>query len=283
MRDEIDTAVLLTGLFTVANLLGVAAGARIYTAPAVQQTAAAYQSPLSGVWFFAVLVASTAVLLALYRWNRQLLVQLWFGTALVFTAFILFNAFVALVPAVLLTLVFAALRFRTEDMLLRNALDTVPFAGAGALFGAVLGVQAVLVFAALLAVYDYIAVDRIGHMVTLAEEGAASDTLMGFQYPAADAAEAPAETGNSTGGGQQVRAGMLGGGDVVVPIIIAVSLIPVFGTGAAVSVVAGSAAALFLFLTAIQSRETARFYPAIPVVGSGAVLGLVLFLAVSAV
>lgn len=284
MRDDHRPALLLTALFTAANLLGVAAGTRLYGSAAVQQAASAYQSPLSGVWFFAVLVVSTAVLLGLYRWNRQLLVRLWFGAALVFTAFVLFDAFLGAVPAAAATLLFAVSRFRTDDMLLRNALDTVPFAGAGALFGAVLGVQAVLVFAALLAVYDYVAVNKLGHMVTLAKAGAESNTLMGFQYPkagvedAADNVELSAERS-----GETVRVGMLGGGDVIVPIVIAVSLIPLFGTGAAVSVVAGSAAALFLFLTVIQSRETEQFYPAIPVVGSGAVVGLALFLAVAAI
>ncbi|MDY6766101.1 MAG: presenilin family intramembrane aspartyl protease [Candidatus Nanohaloarchaea archaeon] len=285
MRDDARSALLLTALFSVANLLGVAAGVRLYASTAVQQAAAAYQSPASGAAIFAILVASTAILLALYRWNKAALVKVWFGSALVFTGFVLFDAFLPVTAAAAATLVFAVLRFRTDDLLLRNVLDTVPFAGAGALFGAVLGVQAVLVFAALLAVYDYIAVNRLGHMVTLAKEGAASDTLMGFQYPksgdVSDAAVSDLSTGTETGREGQ-RIGMLGGGDVVMPIVIAVSLIPLFGVGAAVSVVAGSAAALFVFLTVIQARESEQFYPAIPVVGSGAVLGLTLFLALSA-
>ncbi len=283
MRDDARSAVLLTGLFAVANLLGVAAGTRLYASSAVQQAAAAYQSPASGAAIFAVLVVSTALLLALYRWNKAMLVRLWFGTALVFTAFVLFDAFLVLPAAVVATLVFAVLRFRTDDLLFRNVLDTVPFAGAGALFGAVLGFQAVLVFAALLAVYDYIAVNKLGHMVTLAKEGVASDTLMGFQYPKSGDLSGVDVSDVSTGGdGGGRRIGMLGGGDVVIPIVIAVSLIPLFGTGAAVSVVAGSAAALFVFLTVIQSQASERFYPAIPVVGSGAVIGLTLFLALSA-
>ncbi|MDY6769681.1 MAG: presenilin family intramembrane aspartyl protease [Candidatus Nanohaloarchaea archaeon] len=283
MDERFRPPLLLAGFFMAANLLGVAAGLRLQGAAAVQQASAAYQAPAAGAVFFAVLVAATALLLLLYRWHRELLVKLWFSSALILTAFILFNAFLPALPAAAFTAVFAVLRFRTGDMLLRNALDTVPFAGTGALFGSLLSLRAVLVFAGLLAVYDYIAVNHIGHMQTLAKAGAASDMFMGFQYPKHGAVqEAGSEAVTVDRDGGEVQVGMLGGGDVVLPMVLAVAVAPLFGAAASVAVVAGSAAALLLFLVAIQQVETDRFYPAIPVVGSGAVLGLVLYLAAAA-
>lgn len=280
MREQLRVTLMLTGFFAAANLLGVAAGVQLYGNEAVRQASAAYQSPASGFGFFAVLVLATVLLLGLYRYDKQLLVKLWFGAAILFTSLIFFDAFLPMLPALAATAVLAVARFWKRDMLLRNALDTVPFAGAGALFGTLLGFQAVLVFAALLAVYDYVAVNRIGHMVTLAREGAESGTLMGFQYPKNDVEVSPGSGGSAAEGGK-VSVGMLGGGDVVMPIVLAVAVIPLFGVGAAISVAAGSTAALFVFLTFIQQKETERFYPAIPVVGSGAVLGLMLFIVVS--
>lgn len=282
MDDDLRPTLVLTGLFLAANLLGLAAGVQLYDVPAVQQASTAYQSPASGLWFFGVLLLATAVLLALYRYSKQLLVKLWFGSALVVTAFILFDAFLRPVPALLATVLFAVLRFRAAGPQLRNVLDTIPFGGAGALFGTLIGLQAALVFLVLLSIYDYIAVNNIGHMVELAQRGAETDTFMGFTAPGVGEhveAAVQADAGEAAGeGGPGV--GVLGGGDVILPIVLAVSVIPVFGVGAAVSTVAGAAAALFLFLTVIQRRETKQFYPAIPVVGTGALFGTVLWLLV---
>lgn len=285
MDEELKPILMLVGFFVTANVLGLAAGIQLYGVEAVSQASAAYQSPASGTAFFAVLVAATALLLLLYRYSKQLLVKLWLGAAIVFTTLLFFDAFLPLAPALAATALLVLVRFRTGDMFVRSALDTVPFAGAGALFGALLGFQAVLVFIALLAVYDYVAVNYVGHMVTLAQEGVSSGTFMGFQYPKGGDAGGgeelvPADAGGDAEG-ERVSVGMLGGGDVVMPIVFAVSVVPLFGTGAAVSSIAGSTAALFLFLTVIQARETEKFYPAIPVVASGSMFGLVLFLLVS--
>ncbi len=275
--DSDRPVVFLTGFFLAANVLGVAAGTRLYGTEAVQQASAAYQSPVSGLWFFGALVLATVLLLALYRYRKQLLVKLWFGSALVVTAFILFDAFFPPLPALAATALFAVVRFRTRNVQARNALDVASFAGAGALFGSLIGLQAALVFLALLSVYDYIAVNNIGHMVELARHGAETDTFMGFTAPgAAEKMDTVAEDRAVEAEGGQV--GVLGGGDVVIPIVLAVAVIPVFGVGAAVATVVGATTALFLFFTVIQRRETERFYPAIPVVGGGALFGLALWL-----
>ncbi|MFB6167149.1 MAG: presenilin family intramembrane aspartyl protease, partial [Candidatus Nanohaloarchaea archaeon] len=286
-----DRSVLfMVGMFLSANLLGLAAGMRIQSSPVVQQASAAYQQPVSGVYFFLMIGLATVLLLGLYRYDAQFLVKAWFSAALLITGLVFFDAFLPLSFALAATAAVFLGRFAVEDMLARNALDTVPFAGAGALFGSLLGFKAALVLFGLLAVYDYVAVNRMGHMVTLAKKGAESGTFMGFRYPKENAGEEEREETPGEGEGvvaevegENVSVGVLGGGDVIMPMMFAVSLVPVFGVGAALGVIAGASAALYMFLGFIRSRETDRFYPAIPVVGSGSLLGLLAWLVVALV
>ncbi|MCJ7479391.1 MAG: presenilin family intramembrane aspartyl protease [Candidatus Nanohaloarchaeota archaeon QJJ-7] len=277
--DVDDTSYVLLGLFLAANLLGLSAGIRLYTAPAVQQVSSSYQGPVSGAAFFVLMMVATGILLLLYRLKNELVVKIWFNSALVITALMFFDAFLPSIAALAFALVLIGARYRTGSFLVRNLSDVIPFAGAGAFFGVVLGLRAAIVLFALLAVYDYIAVNRTGHMVKLAEQGIESGTMMGFQYPKEEIGDRPVSGERMEKSGDKV--GMLGGGDVIMPMMLAVSIVPVFGPAAAVSTIAGAATALFVFLTVIQQRDTERFYPAIPVVGSGALFGLVLHLALS--
>lgn len=271
----------LTGLFLLANALGFAAATRLQRSPAVQEAAAQYQEPAAGFTFFAVIGVATLVLLALYRYDQDLLVKIWFGSALFLTMFIFFDAVLPPVAALPLAVLVFAARFRTDDVMQRNLLDTVSFAGAGALFGSLLGYQAAFVLYGLLAVYDYVAVNMSGHMVDLATQGAATDTFMGFTYPKEEGAtvESVADAANMDGG-TEAQVGVLGGGDVIVPMIFAVSLLGPLGPGATVATMLGAAAALYVFMTRLTGE---KFYPAIPVVGSGSLVGLLAWLVIAVV
>src|SRR3989338_2674036 len=57
----------------------------------------------------------------------------------------------------------------SKNIWLRNISSTIAAAGAGALIGVSLGIFPVLLFIVLLSVYDYIAVFKTKHMVTLAK------------------------------------------------------------------------------------------------------------------
>src|SRR3989338_4603794 len=57
----------------------------------------------------------------------------------------------------------------SENLLLRNAASIIAIIGAGALLGVSLGVVPVIVFVILLSAYDFIAVFKTKHMVTLAK------------------------------------------------------------------------------------------------------------------
>ncbi len=275
----------LTALFLFTNVLGLLAGTRLSQETAVQAAATQYQAPAAGVYFVGMIAAATVILLALYRYGIDLIIKLWFGTALFATTAILYSAFLPGIPAAALAAVTFAARFRVRSRQLRNLLDTVPFAGAAALIGSLVSLPAAYVFLVLLAAYDYAAVYLSEHMIALAKAGAATDTFMGFTYDKGrgttvedmedmemePAAQEPAGDDASDAGGRRV--GMLGGGDVIVPAVFATATAATHGLGAGLLVVGGAAAALVVLFTHAPETE---FVPAIPVVGTGTLVGFII-------
>ena len=88
-----------------------------------------------------------------------------FGTSALVFSTALPDAFALGLAAILVI----ARNVKRESIRLRNLASVLAAAGAGALIGVSLGIIPVIVFMALLAVYDYIAVFRTKHMVALAK------------------------------------------------------------------------------------------------------------------
>lgn len=264
-------AQLLVALFLLANLLGLLAASNLQGTAVVEQAAAQHEGAASGVFFFLLIGAATALMLALYRLNAEILIRAWMFLALFMTTFLFFGAFFDLVTTTLMTgLVFIG-RHRARSFAARNAYTVFPFAGAGALFGSIIGFAPAVLLLALLSVYDWFSVNISRHMVSLAKAGVASDTFMGFSYPKGDVdMDEMEQVPPGEADGETVQVGMLGGGDIVIPMLFAVAVLRDFGPLPALTAVVGAAVLLHLLLT--KSRE-GTFYPAIPVVASGAAGG----------
>lgn len=286
-----ETAGMLTGLFVITNLLGLFTALQLRTVAAVQQTAAQHQAAGSAFYFFAMIGIATVLLLLLYRFNAGLLVKLWFGSAILLTSLIFFSAHVPPLPAIILTATVLIGRYLTTDPIMRNLFDAISFAGAGALFGSILGIAPAFVLLLLLSGYDYVSVRMTKHMVSLAKSGTATDTFMGFTYPKGNAAPevdldavdhdiaGPDVADTKPTDREGVPVGILGGGDVIIPMIFALTLLSI-SLWAALAAMAGAAAALYLLLS---RSSAAKFYPAIPFLTVGLLTGVIGWQAVATV
>lgn len=279
---------LLVGLFLVTNALGLQAATELQQQEPIQDTAEEHQSASSGVMFFLMIGAATALMLLLYKYNARRALKAWLGLALFITTLIFFDAFMPPLVAGTVALALVTVRFYTDHMLAGNVVTMFSFAGAGAFFGSVIGYRAAVVFIIVVAIYDYISVNVTGHMKQLAKSGMSTDTFMGFTYPkddggvpvdemdAPDAADEDMDTAETSddaatpADGAKQQVGLLGGGDVVIPLAFAASLMPTFGQLPAYTAVGGAAVGLYLLLTKAQQGT---FYPAIPPLAAGALLG----------
>jgi len=167
----------LVSVFLVTQLLGVAVGITLIKGIASGQIAQPTvvndnpEDPINSVALIAYILVFTGLLLLFSRYLKGGFLFRWLEITVVFsTSLIVFGAFLpsaALMFALFLTILRAAL---PDEVALRNITAIIAVSGVGALMGVTLGVIPVLVFLILLACYDFIAVFKTKHMVSLAKE-----------------------------------------------------------------------------------------------------------------
>ncbi len=127
-----------------------------------------------------------------------------FGTATIVFGVFFYYVVIAVALALLLVILRIVLR---KNILLRNVSSIIAAAGAGAVIGVSLGIIPVLLFIVMLAVYDFIAVFKTKHMVTLAKNITKKNLSFTFALPTKE------------------HTFELGTGDMVIPLTLAVSVL----------------------------------------------------------
>ncbi len=124
------------------------------------------------------------------------------------TSTLVFSVFYDSILMVFFAIILVATRLVFyKNVLLRNVTSVISTAGAGALIGVSLGIIPVIVFLIALSIYDYIAVFKTKHMVTLAKSITAKNLSFTYALPTKE---------------HQFE---LGTGDLVMPLAFAASVL----------------------------------------------------------
>jgi len=203
----------LAGYFLIVNLLGLYVG-HYWILQDVQPTII-NDDPNDVVNSFGLLgymlVGTLVILIAIKFFPDKVLY--WFlkgleSLALFFTSLITMAAFLPDAFAVFTAMALIVIRiFFPQFLLWRNVSSTIATVGVGSLLGASIGVWPVIVFLVLLGVYDYIAVFRTKHMVTMAKAVAKKNLSFTFALPTSK---------------HQFE---LGTGDLVMPLVFSVAVL----------------------------------------------------------
>ncbi|RJQ14520.1 hypothetical protein C4553_00385 [Candidatus Parcubacteria bacterium] len=185
-----------------------------------------YSQELSATTVFLYIIIATIVILILSKAFRK------FGNFSFQAIFILavfgglnifFSIFFIPILALVLATAFTVYRMVHPTVINHNLVIILSVAGVGGSLGLSLSPIAVVSLLIMLSVYDFIAVYKTKHMVHLAEEMIRSRAILGLIIP-----ESLRAHGQRT---HQAKPGegfmFLGGGDVVMPTIFAVSVLPV--------------------------------------------------------
>ncbi len=213
---------------------------------------------------FAVLIGTVLILL-IVRWQSVLLWKLWFWLAVVLCLHIAFAAFMPNQYALLLAVVLGSLKIFKPSVIVHNATELFIYGGLAVIFVPLLTPITAIVLLALISVYDMYAVWKSQHMARMAQFQAASGVFAGLLLPYAPTKlelKAPMKKG-------KVRTAILGGGDIGFPLIFAGVVMKTAGLEA-VLISLGATAALFALLLYGQKK---RFYPAMPFLTAGCLLG----------
>lgn len=259
--------------FILAQLLGIFTGVTVlndfeknpYVSSMIVTTDS--QDPINAVFFIGYILASAVVIVLLIRFLKlNVLVFRLIEFALISTASsLVFYAFLRLVLgyeiSTLAGIVFG-ISFAVGKVFLpqlKNSAAILATAGVGAIFGISLGVVPILLFLALLSIYDFLSVFVTKHMIEIAKFVIKSD--LAFTV-----------TAKRIVPGKAVKRIDLGTGDLIAPIMLEVSILP-YSPVAALFVMLGSIAAMALFLTLVWQKKLVL--PALPPIVLGMIVGLI--------
>lgn len=256
-------------MFVLTQFLGLYTGVFIIedakANPVVQEYLTVEQGISSLPLFFIYILVGAAIFILLIRFHLEILLSFLEFAVISVTSSILFYAMLrpfisdpitAMGISALLGIILAISKHFMHA--LKNPAAILSSAGAGAVFGFSFTFIASLIFLFLMAIYDYIAVFRTKHMVSMAREIIKQD--MSFTITAKEKLPTGRETRLD-----------LGTGDLALPIMAEVSayqIHPLFSLAMMGGAVAG---VTFVLVYAWRKKV---FLPAIPFIFSGIIVSL---------
>jgi presenilin-like A22 family membrane protease len=286
----LDTKNLIPFLAMPFLLIAVEIGALLLALPVQASGVVAFQDPESmanPVIFIAIMLAFTAFMLVLIRYDLKKVIAAVIGVSIFLTFVYIFMAVLyalmgatetATVIVLILSILSTLLLYKYPEWYIIDGLGILIGAGVAAIFGASLDILPVIVVLILLAVYDAISVYKTKHMITLAEGVIDLKTPILFVIPKRRNYSFIREGIGKLGDGGERAAFIIGMGDMIMPSILVVSA-NVFLKGwrlagminlPALGAIAGSLAGLVVLLHFVMSGKPQAGLP--PLCG-GTILG----------
>lgn len=240
----------------------------------------------------------TILLLILARFNKTKIWKIWFLLASWMTMSIsigvMFGGKTSWIP-LLIAAGLAVLKVKWTHPAIHNITELLTYAGIAVLLSPILSVGISIILLLLISVYDAYAVWKSKHMIKLAEFTKKSNLFPGLALTyTKDGIENTINSGNSSKSRKELsekeqhsakenrkktKTGILGGGDVVFPLLftgaVFTKLVETGQTGAQAmgySIIISIGAAIALTLLFVYGKKD-RFYPAMPFITAGCLFG----------
>lgn len=285
MKHNVKTTSILLGLFFVAQIIGLFVIQNYIDVDAAREGELVFkelpfdlerppiEQSTSFLYIIAAILVGTCLVLLLIKFNKTTLWKVWYGLAVVICLTISLAAFVPAISAIAVSVVVAFYKVRRNNPIIHNLTELFIYGGLAAIFVPVINVVSAIFLLLAISVYDYIAVNKVKHMVTMAKFQTKAKVFAGLMVggvkPGKKLKKLPAP--------QAGRVAILGGGDIGFTLLFSgvifkglilsspgtaflkTLLIPVFAT---------------LFLGALLFLgKKGKFYPAMPAITAGCLLG----------
>ncbi len=230
------------------------------------------------IYLSAALIIGTLLLLLVIRLRKVSLWKLWFFMAVTITLSVSISAFFPQVAALLIAVAFAFMRIFKPNIIAQNLSELFIYGGLAAIFVPIINVKSAALFLIIIAVYDFIAVFKTKHMVTLAKFQTENRIFAGLFVPkhitaksvvssiSAAAKKQPQKEKYSDSGDYAI----IGGGDIGFPLLFAGAAMVNFGLAKTLIIPIAATIALGVLL-AISKKG--KFYPAMPFIAVGCFVG----------
>jgi len=301
MKHTPQIVVLLLGMFFITQLIGIAVidayspeiqkvvtetgeikEIEVYNLPYgtnPPQDTTPKQTLLSIIIAFTIAIV---LIFALMRINAELFLRLWFFFVVTLALGITFNAVLlgfmnSSLIAILFALPLAFIKIFKRNIILHNLTELLIYPGIAAIFVPLLSIWTVVLLLILISFYDIYAVWHAGFMQKMAQYQIKKLRFFaGFFVPylgkkQKETIRKAQKSKKFKDKKIRVSVGILGGGDVVFPIILAGVVFKTLGLAQALLISIGATAALaFLFYIS----KKGKFYPAMPFITTGCFIGL---------
>ena len=310
MKHTIKITIILISLFFVAQLIGIYV-ANVYL-PNVEQVVnqttgeitnkTVYNLPYgldppadikpqeSVISIIIALCVAVVIMLLLMKFKAEMFLRLWFTIVVILGIAIAINAFLIKIPnSVLISMIIAIplgiIKIFRRNMYVHNLTELLIYPGIATVFIPILGIWSMVILLVIISLYDMWAVWHVGFMQKMAKFQIQKLKLFsGFFVPyvkkedrllikSVRASSKSSKQKENSLKKVKVNLAILGGGDVVFPIILAGIVLRTLGLWQAVTISLGATIALaYLF----YKSEKGKFYPAMPFISAGCFIALVI-------
>jgi len=304
MKHSLKIVIVLLSMFLLTQLVGLAVidsyspvVSQVTTEENVTFNVTTYNLPYGTepdknisqkdyLWTIIVsLIIAISLIFFLMKFRAELFLRLWFLFVITLALGITFNAFLKPLPyassiALAIALPLALIKVFNRNTLVHNFTEVLIYPGIAAIFVPLLNIWTAIIIFLIISVYDIYAVWHSGFMQQMAKYQIKTlKVFSGFFVPYMGKKErallekAKKRKGKLKEVKIKVNVAILGGGDVVFPIMLAGVVLGVFGIWAAITISLGATAALALLLLFSQKG---KFYPAMPFITAGCFAALAL-------
>jgi len=257
MKHTYQVTFLLLSLFFLAQLIGLFV-ANYYLdrelpygmeRPQIEE-----EKPVQSTFLMmAAIIIASIIFIIFARFKLSFLWKIWFFLAVLLMLSITFASFLNHTIAFVLALTLAFFKVVKRNIVIHNITEIFMYGAVSAIFAPVLSVKIALMFLAAISVYDIISVFVTKHMVTMAKFQTKLGLFAGLLIP------------------YKRNIAVLGGGDIGLPLLFSSVLIRDYGLYNAIIVSISATLALCILL---YKAEKKKFYPAMPFITAGILLGI---------
>lgn len=289
MKHTLNVMIILVLLFFIAQVIGLAVtnayidhkaskekGEIVFANLPYDIERPPVEQKSSFVFIITAVLIGTIFVLLLIKFKKMLLWKIWFFLAVVLCLSIALSAFMNSVIAFIISLILGGYKIFRPNAIIHNMTEVFIYGGLAAIFVPVMNLFAAVLLLILISIYDFIAVFKIKHMVTMAKFQTKSKVFAGLLIPYKRGGKITAR--KERGIKKTAKIAVLGGGDIGFPLLFAGVVMKglmlenglMMGFLKTLLIPIGGSIALCLLLMAGKKD---KFYPAMPFLSAGCFLG----------
>jgi len=241
---------------------------------------------ISFVYITIMILTGTLLVLLLVKFQKPIIFKIWLFTGVWFSLSIAFAAFINHFIAAALALLISVLKFYKHNIIIQNLSEVFVYGGLAAFVVNIFNLFAAFMLLIVISVYDYVSVFKTKHMIRLAKFQSSSKVFAGLLIPYGDENAIAKEVKADVKVKPEIpeirqkksKVAVLGGGDIGFTLIFAgvvmkdLMLRETVLAGFLKALIIPSFATFALLLLLIKGQQN-KFYPAMPVLSLGCVVG----------